>query len=141
MSAGPLGEAFELSQGDGDGFVQLTFFRGEALAGGSGRLAAAEVSRQSRRGDEFVFGSGDRRPRLSDSTGVIDLRQKDTIGPHNGQVAVSPQHDIDNAGSGLPDWWEEFSTDWILSPTTCHSIPKTTGCPTCWNMPSAETPR
>ena len=39
VTAGPLGEAFEMSQGDGDGFVQLVFFRGDELAGGSGRLA------------------------------------------------------------------------------------------------------
>jgi hypothetical protein len=45
---------------------------------------------------------------LSDSTGVIDLRQKDTLTMTNGQVAVSMQPHIDNTGSGLPDWWEDL---------------------------------
>jgi hypothetical protein len=44
---------------------------------------------------------------LSDSTGVIDLRQKDTLTMTNGEVTVSVQPNIDNAGSGLPDWCEE----------------------------------
>lgn len=43
---------------------------------------------------------------LSDGTGVIDLRQKDALVTTNGQVTVSMQRNINNAGSGLPDWWE-----------------------------------
>jgi len=38
---------------------------------------------------------------------VIDLRQKDTLTMSNGEVTVSVQPNVDNAGSGLPDWWEE----------------------------------
>lgn len=45
---------------------------------------------------------------LSDSTGVIDLRQKDELTIDNGEVAVSAAQDIDNASNGLPDWWERL---------------------------------
>jgi hypothetical protein len=44
---------------------------------------------------------------FSDSTGVIDLRQKDSVNTVNGQVAVTVQQHIDNEHNGLPDWWEE----------------------------------
>ena len=108
VESGPLGDHFELSQGEGEGLVQLTYFRVEALAGGTGQLAVlrfranpgAETDLQSELALADVI--------LSDETGVIDLNQKDTLGTHPGQVTVTVQPDIDNAGSGLPDWWEEL---------------------------------
>jgi hypothetical protein len=107
VKTGPLGEAFELSQGNGDGFVQLTFFRGDALAGGSGRLAALRFRANPGAVVDLYSELAIAEILLSDSTGVIDLRQKDTLTMTNGEVSVSMQPNIDNAGSGLPDWWEE----------------------------------
>ena len=106
VTAGPLGAAFELSQGNGDGFVQLTFFRGEALAGGAGRLAVLKFRANSGAETSLFSELAIADLSLSDSTGVIDLRQKDTLVTTNGQVAVTVQQNIDNARNGLPDWWE-----------------------------------
>lgn len=108
VSAGPLGQAYEMSQGDGDGFVQLTFFRGEALAGGSGRLAVLRFRANPGAVTDLHSELALADLVLSDSTGVIDLRQKDTLTMTNGQVAVSMRSNIDNTGSGLPDWWEDL---------------------------------
>lgn len=107
VTAGPLGDAFELSQGDGDGFVQLVFFRGEELAGGSGRLAVLRFRANPGAVNDLFSELAIADLLLSDATGVIDLRQKDALTAHNGQVTVSPQAHIDNTGSGLPDWWED----------------------------------
>ncbi|MEX1116415.1 MAG: cohesin domain-containing protein [Akkermansiaceae bacterium] len=106
VTAGPLGEAFELSQGNGDGFVQLTFFRGESLAGGAGRLAVLSFRANPGTVTSLYSELAIADLMLSDSTGVIDLRQKDTLVTSNGQVAVTVQQNIDNARNGLPDWWE-----------------------------------
>jgi hypothetical protein len=106
VTAGPLGAAFELSQGDGDGFVQLTFFRSEALAGGAGRLAVLKFRANPGAETSLFSELAIADLSLSDSTGVIDLRQKDTLVTTNGQVAVTVQQNIDNAHNGLPDWWE-----------------------------------
>ena len=108
VSTGPLGQAFEMSQGNGDGFVQLTFFRGEALAGGSGRLAVLRFRANPGAVTDLFSELTIADLVLSDSTDVIDLRQKDTLTMSNGQVAVSMQPNIDNTGSGLPDWWEDL---------------------------------
>lgn len=108
VKTGPLGEAFELSRGDGDGFVRLTFFRGAVLAGGSGRLAALRFRANPGAVTHLCSELAIAELTLSDSTGVIDLRQKDTLTMTNGEVAVSVQSNIDNAGSGLPDWWEDL---------------------------------
>jgi hypothetical protein len=106
VTAGPLGTAFELSQGNGDGFVQLTFFRGEALAGGAGRLAVLRFRANPGAVTSLFSELAIANLSLSDSTGVIDLRQKDTLTTTNGQVTVTVQQNIDNARNGLPDWWE-----------------------------------
>lgn len=106
VAAGPLGGAFELSQGNGDGLVQLTFFRGEALAGGAGRLAVLQFRANPGAVTNLFSELAIADLMLSDSTGVIDLRQKDTLVTTNGQVAVTVQQNIDNARNGLPDWWE-----------------------------------
>lgn len=106
VTAGPLGEAFELSQGNGDGLVQLTFFRGQALAGGAGRLAVLKFRANPGAETSLFSELAIANLVLSDSTGVIDLRQKDTLVTTNGQVAVTVQQNIDNARNGLPDWWE-----------------------------------
>jgi len=107
VKSGPLGEAFELNQGNGDGFVQLAFFRGEALAAGSGRLAALRFRANPGAVTSLYSELAIAEITLADSSAVIDLRQKDTLTMTNGEVTVSVQPNIDNAGSGLPDWWEE----------------------------------
>jgi Cohesin domain len=107
VTAGPLGESFEMSQGDGDGFVQLIFARAEALAGGAGRLAMLRFRANDGAVADLFSELAIAELSLSDSTGVIDLRQKDTLGITNGQVVVSAEQNIDNAHNGLPDWWEE----------------------------------
>ena len=107
VAAGPLGEAFEMSQGDGDGFVQLVFFRGDELAGGSGRLAVLRFRANPGAVTDLFSELTIADLVISDASGVIDLRQKDALATHNGQVTVSPQAHIDNTGSGLPDWWED----------------------------------
>lgn len=122
VTPGPLGEVFELNQGNGDGFVQLTFFRGEALTGGSGRLAALRFRANPGAVTDLFSELTIADLVLSDNTGVIDLRQKDTLTLGNGEVTVSVQPNIDNAGSGLPDWWEElhqldtFANNLLLDP-------------------------
>lgn len=107
VTAGPLGEAFEMSQGDGEGLVQLVFARAESLAGGTGRLAVLKFRVNPGAVTDLYSELAIADFSWSDSTGVIDLRQKDTLVTINGQVAVSAQANIDNAHSGLPDWWEE----------------------------------
>lgn len=107
VKSGPLGDAFELNQGNGDGFVQMTFFRAESLAGGSGRLAALRFRANPGAVTNLYSELAIAGITLSDSTGVIDLRQKDTLAMTNGEVTVSVQSNIDNARNGLPDWWEE----------------------------------
>ncbi|MGL5020042.1 MAG: cohesin domain-containing protein [Luteolibacter sp.] len=106
VTSGPLGEAFELSQGDGDGFVQLTFVRAEALAGGAGRLAVLKFRANPGAVTDLFSDLAIADLSLSDSTGVIDLQQKDALTTLNGAVTVTLQPNIDNARSGLPDWWE-----------------------------------
>lgn len=106
VTAGPLGEAFELSQGDGDGFVQLTFVRAEALADGAGRLAVLKFRANPGAVTDLFSDLAIADLSLSDNTGVIDLQQKDALTTLNGQVTVTLQPNIDNARSGLPDWWE-----------------------------------
>lgn len=106
VSEGPLGDAFEMSRGDGEGFVQLTFARGGQLASGSGRLAVLKFLANPGAVTSLYSELAIADFNLSDATGVIDLRQKDTLTMTNGQVAVTAQPNIDNARNGLPDWWE-----------------------------------
>lgn len=128
VKAGPLGEAYELSQGNGDGFVQLAFFRGASLAGGAGRLAALRFRANPGAVTNLYSELAIAEITLSDSTGVIDLRQKDTLTMTNGEVTVSVQPNIDNAGSGLPDWWEEqHGLDPFVS--NLHLDPENDGLP------------
>lgn len=108
VTAGPLGQAFELIQGEGDGFVQLIFARAASLPSGSGRLAALKFRANSGAVVDLVSELAIANFSLSDATGVIDLRQKDSLMLTNGEVTVSALQNIDNAGSGLPDWWEEL---------------------------------
>lgn len=108
VTAGPLGEAFEMSRGDEEGVVQLVFARAEPLAGGSGRLAVLRFmvnpgAEQDMFTEITIADIG-----LSDSSGVVDLRQKDTVVVSNGLVAVTLEPNIDNARNGLPDWWEHL---------------------------------
>ena len=106
VKAGPLGEAFELSQGDDEGSVQLTFVRAEALAGGAGRLAVLKFRANPGAVTDLLSNLAIADLSLSDSTGVIDLQQKDALTTLNGQVTVTLLPNIDNTRSGLPDWWE-----------------------------------
>jgi hypothetical protein len=86
--------------------AQLTCFCGESPAGGAGGLALlkfrANPGAETRLFSELAIAD----LVLSDSTGVIDLRQKNTLVTTNGQVAVTIQQNIDNARNGLPAWWE-----------------------------------
>lgn len=107
VNVGPLGESFEMSEGEGDGFVQLTFVRADALNGGSGRLASLKFRANSGAQVDLVSELAIAALSLSDATGVIDLRQKDTLVLTNGEVKVSAAQNIDNSGNGLPDWWEQ----------------------------------
>ena len=107
VSGGPLGDAFELSYGHGEGFVKIVFARAEALAGGSGRLAMLRFRANPGAGIELNSELTIADLVLSDETGVIDLRQKDELGTANGRVDLSADDNIDNSGNGLPDWWEE----------------------------------
>jgi hypothetical protein len=108
VTAGPLGGAFELSEGDGEGFVQLVFARAEILASGSGHLALLKFRVNPGAVTDLYSELAIADVSLSDSTGVIDLRQKDTLVTTNGQITVSGQQNIDNAHNGLPDWWEQL---------------------------------
>lgn len=106
VTAGPLGEAFELSQGNGEGFVQLVFARAASLANGSGRLATLRFHVNAGAVQDLYSELAIADLNLSDSTGVVDLRQQDTLTTTGGMVAVSLSTGIDNARNGLPDWWE-----------------------------------
>jgi Cohesin domain len=106
VKAGPLGEAFDMSQGNGEGFVQLVFARAESLASGGGRLALLKFRVNAGAVSDLYSELAIAELGLSDSSGVVDLRQIDTLSTINGQVTVSPQANIDNANNGLPDWWE-----------------------------------
>ncbi|MEO5914624.1 MAG: cadherin-like beta sandwich domain-containing protein [Luteolibacter sp.] len=108
VKAGPLGKAFELSHGKGEGFVQLLLFRAGSLAGGSGRLAVLKFkanpgAKAKEYSDLAIADIG-----LSDSSGVIRLRQKDSLRLKNGQVAVTLSPDINNGGSGPAEFWKDL---------------------------------
>jgi hypothetical protein len=107
-SAGPLGGAFELSRGKGDGFVQLLLIRPNSLAGGSGRLAVLKFranagAKAKTYSDLAIADIG-----LSDSSGVINLRQKDSLRLTNGRVAVTLNPNIDNNSTGPSEWWKDL---------------------------------
>ncbi len=108
VSAGPLGKAFEFSYGKGEGFVQILLARAGSLAGGSGRLAVLKFranpgSKAKAYSDLAIADIG-----LSDSSGVINLRQKYPLHLINGQVAVTLSPDIDNGTNGPSEWWKEL---------------------------------
>jgi Cohesin domain len=107
VTAEPLGAAFDMSHGDGDGVVQLVFARAEMLVSGAGRLALLRfrVNPGAVAGLYSELAIADFS--FSDSTGVIDLRQKDTLSATSGVVSVTLSQNIDNANNGLPDWWEQ----------------------------------
>jgi len=107
VTAEPLGAAFDMSHGNGEGFVQLVFARGETLLSGAGRLALLRfrVNPGAVGGLYSELAIADTS--FSDSTGVIDLRQKDTLSTADGLVSVTLAQSIDNANNGLPDWWEQ----------------------------------
>ncbi len=107
VEAGPLGEAFEFSYGTGDGFVRLVFTRAEVLPSGSGRLALLRfrVNSGAPQGSYSELAVAD--VSLSDSTGVVDILQEDTLLITNGKVSVNFDTNIDNERNGLPDWWEK----------------------------------
>jgi hypothetical protein len=109
VTAEPLGAAFDLSRGDGEGYVQLVFARSQNLANGAGRLALLKfrVNSGATPGLNSELAIADSR--FSDSTGVIDLRQKDTLSTTDGLVTVTLGQNIDNANNGLPDWWETLN--------------------------------
>ncbi|MES2658799.1 MAG: cadherin-like beta sandwich domain-containing protein [Verrucomicrobiota bacterium] len=108
VSAGPLGKAFEFSRGKGDGFVQLLMVRAGSLGGGSGRLAVLKFranpgAKAKAYSDLAIADIG-----LSDSSGVINLRQQDSLRLKNGRVAVTLSPDIDNDYSGPSEGWKEL---------------------------------
>ena len=107
VTAEPLGAAFDMSHGDGEGVVQLVFARAETLVSGAGRLALLRfrVNPGAVAGLYSELAIADFS--FSDSTGVIDLRQKDTLSATSGLVSVTLSQNIDNANNGLPDWWEQ----------------------------------
>lgn len=117
-TSGPLGDAFELSRGDGEGFVQLVFARAGALASGSGRLAVLRFRANSGAGEDLYSELAIAELTLSDETGVIDIRQKNLLGTSNGQVVVTAEQNIDNSGNGLPDWWELLHDLDVFAPAT-----------------------
>jgi hypothetical protein len=122
VTSGALGQSFEMDRGDGDGFVQLTFFRGDALPAGSGQLAVLKFRANPGAVTNLYSELAIADVVLSDSTGVIDMLQKDTITIASGQVTVSASQIIDNGSNGLPDSWEEqhglnpFDDNLLLDP-------------------------
>ncbi len=106
VTAGPLGEAFEMSQGEDEGLVRIVFVRPESLASGSGQLATLRFLVNHGAIQELFSELAIADVSLSDSTGVVDLHQKDTLTITNGMLAVTLLPNIDNAQNGLPDWWE-----------------------------------
>jgi hypothetical protein len=125
---GPLGEAFEFSHGTGEGFVQMVFARPEVLSSGTGRLALLRfrVNSGAVEGSYSELAVADIG--LSDSTGVVDLRQKDTLVTTNGMVSVNFSANIDNEHNGLPDWWEE-QHEMSLFSANANSDPDNDGLP------------
>ena len=107
VTAEPLGAAFDLSRGDGEGYVQLVFARSQNLANGAGRLALLKFRVNSGATPGLYSELAIADSSFSDSTGVIDLRQKDTLSATDGLVTVTLGQNIDNANNGLPDWWEQ----------------------------------
>jgi len=122
VTAGALGQSFEMVRGDDDGLVQITFARATEMVNGSGQLALLRFRANSGAAVDLTSELAIADFSLSDATGVIDLRQKDTLTLTNGQVVVSASQAIDNARNGLPDWWEElhglnlFSANALLDP-------------------------
>jgi hypothetical protein len=95
-----------MSQGDGEGFVELVFARSETLVNGAGRLAVLKFRVNAGAVPGLFSELAIADTSFSDATGVIDLRQKDTLSTTDGLVTVTLAQNIDNANNGLPDWWE-----------------------------------
>jgi|GEM_PF-3731651 len=108
VSAGPLGKAFELSHGKGDGFVQLLLVRAGSLAGGSGRLAVLKFRANPGAKAKVYSDLAIADVGLSDSSGVINLRQKDSLRLTKGQVAITLSPNIDNRDRGPSEGWTEL---------------------------------
>ena len=106
VQAGPLGAQFDLSHEIADGAVTLDFVRATPLATGAGQLALLHFVTNAGATTDLYSDLALAKFEISDETGVRDLAATHTPATSNGSVSVSVARDIDNAGNGLPDWWE-----------------------------------
>ncbi|HEX7261521.1 MAG TPA: cadherin-like beta sandwich domain-containing protein [Luteolibacter sp.] len=106
---GKLGQAFEMSYGEGAGYVRLTYARAAALGAGSGRLATLKFRANSGAVAAATSNLAIAEVRGVDATGVIDLRRKDKLVTSNGRLTVTDQA-VNNPAIQLADWWAEKQT-------------------------------
>lgn len=113
VSAGSLGLLFEeMVHEVDDGIITMFFVSSENFLVGSGNLAVMRFEMREGAEDGLFGEIAIASYRYSDSSGVIALHRKEALDSQFGKVTASNDPMIDNAGNGLPDWWErEYGLD------------------------------
>jgi len=106
VQPGPLGAQFDLSSETADGALTIDFARATQLATGSGRLAELRFVTNAGATTDLYSDLALAKFEISDESAVRDLAATHTLAIENGSIHVSLSNNIDNAGNGLPDWWE-----------------------------------
>ena len=106
ITAGPLGEQFDVSHEMLAGSITIDFIRTSVLAAGAGQLARLEFTANAGATIDLYSDLAIAEFEIGDASGVRDLTQANHIIITNGSVNVSLDRDIDNVGNGIPDWWE-----------------------------------
>jgi hypothetical protein len=106
LSPGVLGSQFDLSCQAAAGTVTMDFVRTTPLPAGSGYLALVEFVVNAGATTNLYSDLAIARIEVGDATGVRTIASPQNLLTQNGSDKVSLARDIDNAGNGLPDWWE-----------------------------------
>jgi len=106
VNPGPLGKMFDLAHEERDGVVTLILSRPENLASGSGILVSLRFRFRAGAEEGVSTEIAIANCSFSDSSGVVDMNQKESVTVGGGTLRVSNSPTIDNAANGIPDWWE-----------------------------------
>ena len=109
VSAGSLGENFELMTTMDDGYVTIDGVRGENLICGTGVFAWLDFHLNAGATVDNYTDLSVAMLEAGDQTGVKDLSVSNSFTAINGSIQLSLDPNIDNSGNQLPDWWENAS--------------------------------
>ena len=128
VSAGPLGESFELITSLDDGYVTIDGVRGENLVCGTGVFAWLDFQLNAGATIDNYTDLAVAVFEASDETGVKDLSVSNSFTAINGSIQLSHDPNIDNSGNQLPDWWKTRAA-WTPTPRWQMATKKKTACP------------